>query len=42
MANKLPILEPSNLHLTINLKTAKTLGLSVPNEFLLRADEVRR
>ena len=36
----LPIELPSRLNLAINLKTAKAIGLKVPREILLRADEV--
>ena len=36
----LPIEYPSKLYLVINLKTVKTLGLKIPKEVLLRADEV--
>jgi putative ABC transport system substrate-binding protein len=36
----LPVQFPVNYEMAVNLKTAKALGLTVPQSILLRADEV--
>jgi hypothetical protein len=36
----LPVVEPTKFNLIINLKTAKMLGLTVPHNMLVLADEV--
>jgi putative ABC transport system substrate-binding protein len=37
---ELPVQFPTKFEMIVNLKTAKSLGLTVPQSILLRADEV--
>jgi putative ABC transport system substrate-binding protein len=36
----LPVVQPTKIHMIVNLKTARALGITIPQSVLLRADQV--
>jgi hypothetical protein len=41
-AAELPVEQPREYRLVVNLRTARTLGLNIPSSIVMRADEVIR
>jgi len=37
---ELPVQQPTKMEISVNLKTAKILGVTIPNTILISADEV--